>query len=42
MIDRLPLEDYRYRHSTQAEILWRLGRIDEARAARNFSAAFGH
>jgi len=31
--DRLPLEDYRYLHSTRAELLHRLGRADEARDA---------
>jgi len=33
MVDRLDLGDYRYLHSTRAEILRRLGRVDEARAA---------
>jgi RNA polymerase sigma-70 factor, ECF subfamily len=33
IVDRLELGDYRYLHSTRAEILRRLGRIDEARAA---------
>jgi len=33
MLERLELEDYRYLHSTRAEILRRLGRVDEARAA---------
>ena len=31
--DRLSLEDYRYLHSTRAELLHRLGRADEARDA---------
>jgi RNA polymerase sigma-70 factor (ECF subfamily) len=31
--DRLPLQDYRYLHSTRAEMLRRLGRIAEARDA---------
>jgi len=33
IVDRLELAEYRYLHSTRAEILWRLGRINEARAA---------
>jgi RNA polymerase sigma-70 factor (ECF subfamily) len=33
LIDRLPLDDYRYYHSTRADLLRRLGRDDEARAA---------
>ena len=33
MVDRLELGDYRYLHSTRAEILRRLGRVEEARAA---------
>jgi RNA polymerase sigma-70 factor (ECF subfamily) len=34
IVDALPaLEDYRYLHSTRAELLRRLGRVDEARAA---------
>jgi RNA polymerase sigma-70 factor (ECF subfamily) len=33
LVDRLALEDYRYLHSTRAELLSRLGRTDEARAA---------
>jgi RNA polymerase sigma-70 factor (ECF subfamily) len=33
IIDRLGLDDYRYLHSTRAELLRRLGRTDEARAA---------
>jgi RNA polymerase sigma-70 factor (ECF subfamily) len=31
MVDGLELDDYRYLHSTRAEILWRLGRTGEAR-----------
>jgi RNA polymerase sigma-70 factor, ECF subfamily len=42
MIDGLPLEDYRYRHSTRAEILWRLGRTDEARVAYGRALALVH
>ena len=33
LLDRLELDDYRYYHSTRAELLRRLGRNDEARAA---------
>ena len=33
IVDRLALDDYQYLHSTRAELLRRLGRADEARAA---------
>jgi RNA polymerase sigma-70 factor (ECF subfamily) len=33
LVDRLELTDYQYLHSTRAELLRRLGRADEARAA---------
>ena len=33
LIDRLELENYQYLHSTRADLLRRLGRIDEARGA---------
>jgi RNA polymerase sigma-70 factor, ECF subfamily len=33
IVDGLPLEDYRYLHATRGELLRRLGRTDEARAA---------
>jgi RNA polymerase sigma-70 factor (ECF subfamily) len=33
VLDRLDLDDYRYYHSTRADLLRRLGRDDEARAA---------
>ena len=33
IVDQLDLPDYQYWHSTRAELLWRLGRPDEARAA---------
>ncbi|HEV2347412.1 MAG TPA: RNA polymerase sigma factor [Actinocrinis sp.] len=33
IVDRLGLDDFRYLHSTRAELLRRLGRIDEARDA---------
>ena len=32
-LDDLGLEDFRYLHSTRAELLRRLGRVDEARDA---------
>ena len=33
IVDRLALEDYRYLHSTRGELLRRLGRVGDARAA---------
>jgi RNA polymerase sigma-70 factor (ECF subfamily) len=33
IVDRLDLDDYRYLHATRGELLRRLGRTDEARAA---------
>jgi RNA polymerase sigma-70 factor, ECF subfamily len=33
IVDRLALDDYRYLHSTRAELLRRLGRLEDARAA---------
>ena len=33
IVDRLTLDDYQYLHATRAELLRRLGRADEARAA---------
>ena len=33
LLDCLELDDYRYYHSTRADLLRRLGRDDEARAA---------
>jgi RNA polymerase sigma-70 factor (ECF subfamily) len=33
LLDRLELDDYRYYHSTRADLFQRLGRADEARAA---------
>jgi RNA polymerase sigma-70 factor (ECF subfamily) len=35
LLDGLALDDYRYYHSTRADLLRRLGRYDEARAAYN-------
>ena len=42
IVDRLPLEDYRYLHSTRAELLRRLGRADEARDAYRRALALVH
>jgi RNA polymerase sigma-70 factor (ECF subfamily) len=42
MIDRLSLEDYRYLHSTRAELLRRLGRTQEARDAYGRALALVH
>jgi RNA polymerase sigma-70 factor (ECF subfamily) len=39
LVDRLDLEDYRYFHSTRAELLRRLDRNDEARAAYTHALA---
>jgi RNA polymerase sigma-70 factor (ECF subfamily) len=33
IVERLSLDDFRYLHSTRAELLRRLGRVDEARDA---------
>jgi RNA polymerase sigma-70 factor (ECF subfamily) len=33
LVERLELDEYRYLHSTRGELLRRLGREDEARAA---------
>ena len=33
LADRLELDRYHYLHATRAELLTRLGRVDEARAA---------
>jgi RNA polymerase sigma-70 factor (ECF subfamily) len=33
IVDGLDLDDYRYLHSTRGELLRRLGRTDDARAA---------
>ena len=33
IVDALALDDYQYLHSTRADLLRRLGRTDEARAA---------
>ena len=42
IIDALALEDYRYLHSTRAELLRRIGRIDEARDAYRSALALVH
>jgi RNA polymerase sigma-70 factor (ECF subfamily) len=41
IVDGLALEDYRYLHSTRAELLRRLGRPAEARAAYERALALG-
>jgi RNA polymerase sigma-70 factor (ECF subfamily) len=42
IVDGLPLEDYRYLHSTRGELLRRLGRTDEARDAYQRALALVH
>ena len=42
IIDALALEDYRYLHSTKAELLRRVGRVDEARDAYRSALALVH
>ncbi|HEY3069825.1 MAG TPA: sigma-70 family RNA polymerase sigma factor [Gaiellaceae bacterium] len=42
IVDRLPLEDYRYLHSTRGELLRRLGRTEEARDAYRRALALVH
>ena len=42
IVDRLPLRDYRYLHSTRGEMLRRLGRGDEARDAYRCALALVH
>jgi RNA polymerase sigma-70 factor, ECF subfamily len=42
IVDRLPLEEYRYLHATRGELLRRLGRADEARAAYGRALALAH
>jgi RNA polymerase sigma-70 factor (ECF subfamily) len=42
LVDRLDLDDYRYLHSTRAELLRRLGRSDEARAAYRRALELAH
>jgi RNA polymerase sigma-70 factor, ECF subfamily len=42
IVDRLDLADYRYLHSTRAELLRRLGRIEEARAAYERALELAH
>jgi RNA polymerase sigma-70 factor, ECF subfamily len=42
IVDRLPLKDYRYLHATRGELLRRLGRTDEARAAYHRAVALVH
>jgi RNA polymerase sigma-70 factor (ECF subfamily) len=42
IVERLDLPDYRYFHSTRAELLRRLGRHEEARAAYERAAELTH
>ncbi|HEY8093651.1 MAG TPA: RNA polymerase sigma factor, partial [Acidimicrobiales bacterium] len=42
IVDRLALDDYRYLHSTRAELLNRLGRTEEARDAYRRALALVH
>jgi RNA polymerase sigma-70 factor, ECF subfamily len=42
IVDRLDLEEFRYLHSTRGELLRRLGRSDEARAAYGRALALVH
>ncbi|MCA1657536.1 MAG: RNA polymerase subunit sigma-24, partial [Actinobacteria bacterium] len=42
IIDKLPLEDYRYLHSTRGELLRRLGRTEEAGYAYRRALALVH
>ena len=42
IVDRLDLADFRYLHSTRAELLRRLGRTDEARQAYRRALEFVH
>ena len=42
IVDELALDDYRYLHSTRGELLARLGRVAEARAAYERALALVH
>jgi RNA polymerase sigma-70 factor (ECF subfamily) len=42
IVDQLPLEGYRYLHSTRGELLHRLGRTEEALAAYRRALALVH
>ena len=42
IVDALELDDYRYLHSTRAELLHRLGRTEEARVAYTRALALVH
>jgi RNA polymerase sigma-70 factor, ECF subfamily len=42
IVERLPLSDYQYFHSTRAELLRRLGRHKEARAAYQRALELAH
>jgi RNA polymerase sigma-70 factor (ECF subfamily) len=42
IVDRLALDDYRYLHATRGELLRRLGRTEESRAAYRRALALAH
>jgi RNA polymerase sigma-70 factor (ECF subfamily) len=42
IVGRLPLDDYRYLHSTRGDLLRRLGRAGEAREAYRRALALTH
>jgi RNA polymerase sigma-70 factor (ECF subfamily) len=42
LVDELPLERYHYLHATRAELLSRLGRVEDARAAYNRALELVH
>jgi RNA polymerase sigma-70 factor (ECF subfamily) len=42
VVDRLELDDYQYLHSTRAELLSRIGRTDDARAAYRRALDLAH
>jgi RNA polymerase sigma-70 factor (ECF subfamily) len=42
IVDRLALDDYRYLHATRGELLHRLGRTEESRAAYRRALALAH
>jgi RNA polymerase sigma-70 factor (ECF subfamily) len=42
IVERLPLEEYRYKHATRGELLRRLGRTEEARDAYRRALALVH
>jgi RNA polymerase sigma-70 factor (ECF subfamily) len=42
IVDRLSLQDYHYLHATRGELLWRLGRTDQAREAYHRALTLVH